>query len=86
MAKVEPENIYSALQYNDAINGAALRYENYANTIKESIVVEQPRDAYTYTFRMELDGLTPTLWEDGSITLAAEDGSVIYSIPAPYMI
>ena len=47
MAKVEPENIYSALQYNDAINGAALRYENYANTIKESIVVEQPRDAYT---------------------------------------
>lgn len=35
---------------------------------------------------MELDGLTPTLWEEGSITLAAEDGSVIYSIPAPYMI
>ncbi len=86
LAQAQPEKIYSALEYTDVINGADIRYENYANTIKESIVIPEAQAEYVYSFRMETEGLTPTLQEDGSILLQAADGSVVYSIPAPYMI
>lgn len=40
---------------------------------------------YVYTFLLTLDGLTPTLQEDGSILLQNGDGETEYTIPAPYM-
>lgn len=35
---------------------------------------------------MQTEGLTPALQADGSVNLTAKDGSLIYTIPAPYMI
>ncbi len=86
LSAVEPENLYSALQYDDVLDGASLRYENYANTLKESIVIARPSASYSYRFGMELVGLTPHLRDDGGITLSSEDGEAIYEIPAPYLI
>ena len=86
LSEVQPDKIYSALEYPTSFQGATLRYENYANTVKESIVISAPQAEYTYSFQMETDGLTPALQADGSILLSTEDGNVIYSIPAPYMI
>ena len=86
LSSVQPDKIYSALEYPASFQGATLRYENYANTVKESIVISAPQAEYTYSFQMETDGLTPALQADGSILLSTEDGNVIYSIPAPYMI
>ena len=86
LSSVQPDKIYSALEYPTSFQGATLRYENYANTVKESIVISAPQAEYTYSFQMETDGLTPALQADGSILLSTEDGNVIYSIPAPYMI
>ena len=85
-AQAQPEAMYSALEYVEALNGATLRYENYGNTVKESIVIEAPQETYSYTFALETEGLTPTLLEDGSIILSASDGAIIYTIPTPYMI
>ena len=85
-SQAQPQKIYSALEYEDIFAGASLRYENYANSIKESIVITAPQEEYTYAFLMQVVGLTPTLQTDGSIFLADEDGTVIYTIPAPYMI
>lgn len=82
---MQPERLYSALEYESVFDGAVLRYENYANTIKESIVISAPQESYRYAFRMTLTGLTPVLQEDGGIVLTAADGSVIYTIPAPYL-
>ena len=86
LSSVQPDKIYSALEYPASFQGATLRYENYANTVKESLVISAPQAEYTYSFQMETDGLTPALQADGSILLSTEDGNVIYSIPAPYMI
>lgn len=86
LSEAQPDKIYSALEYPAFFQGATLRYENYANTVKESIVISAPQAEYAYSFRMETDGLTPALQTDGCIFLSAEDGNVIYTIPAPYMI
>ncbi len=85
-SQAQPDKIYSALEYADVFGSADLRYENYGNTIKESIVIAASQAEYVYAFQMETEGMTPTLQEDGSILLTASDGAVIYSIPAPYMI
>ena len=85
-AQAQPEAMYSALEYVEALNGATLRYENYGNTVKESIVIDAPQEAYSYSFVLETEDLTPTVLEDGSITLTAPNGAIIYTIPAPYMI
>ncbi|MBP3412148.1 MAG: hypothetical protein J6K89_02710, partial [Oscillospiraceae bacterium] len=85
-AQAQPDKMYSALEYAEVLNGAALRYENYGNTVKESIVIDAPQETYSYSFILETEGLTPTLLENGSITLTAPEGAIIYTIPAPYMI
>ncbi|MGM9554590.1 MAG: DNRLRE domain-containing protein, partial [Faecousia sp.] len=86
LSEAQSDKIYSALEYPAFFQGATLRYENYANTVKESIVISAPQAEYAYSFRMETDGLTPTLQEDGSVCFCAADGAIIYYIPAPYMI
>ena len=86
LAKTQPDKLYSALEYTDILDGVSLRYENYANTVKESIVIPAPQSDYSYTFRLTLKGLAPKTEEDGSIVLCSEEGNVIYTIPAPYMI
>ncbi len=85
LADAQPDKIYSALEYVDVINGANIRYENYANTIKESIIISEPQAAYVYSFRMVTEELTPSLQEDGSILLISPEGNAPYRIPAPYM-
>ena len=86
LAKTQPDKLYSALEYTDILDGVSLRYENYANTVKENIVISAPQSDYSYTFRLTLKGLAPKTEEDGSIVLCSEEGNVIYTIPAPYMI
>mgnify|MGYP004593245001 CR=1 FL=1 len=84
-AQAQPEKLYSALEYENLLDGATLRYENYANSVKESIIIPARQDDYTYSFRLQVTGLTPTLQDDGSISLTNADGKTIYTIPAPYM-
>jgi len=85
LADAQPDKIYSALEYADVMNGATIRYENYANTIKESIIISEPQEAYVYSFRMATEDLSPSLQEDGSVLLISPDGTAPYRIPAPYM-
>ena len=86
LAQTQPSKFYSALEYENALNGATLRYENYGRTVKESIVLSAPQEEYRYAFRIETKGLAAELREDGMITFAAEDGEIIYYIPAPYLL
>ena len=85
-AQAQPEKLYSALEYENLLDGATLRYENYANSVKESIIIPARQDDYTYSFCLQVTGLTPELLDDGSISLTNADGETIYTIPAPYMI
>ena len=54
--------------------------------MKESIIVKTLQDDYTFDFEINLDGLTATLLSDGAIELTDEAGTLLYYIPAPYMV
>lgn len=83
--EVLPEKLCSSILYEDVYPGIDLLYTAYSHNIKEQIVVRERQFAYTYYFLLEMDGLTATMNEDGSISLEDNTGNTIYKIPAPYM-
>ena len=76
----------SSIIYRGILPEIDLRYEVNTLSVKESIIVDAPREEYNYGFRLLLDGLTPTLDDAGAISLTDGDGIEQYFIPAPYMI
>ena len=48
-------------------------------------IIPARQDDYTYSFRLQVTGLTPELLDNGSISLTNANGKTIYTIPAPYM-
>lgn len=81
-----PDTLSSSLLYENVYDSVDLKYEVFGYNIKESIIVNQPRDCYEFSFVMQLDGLMPIMQEDGSILLVDDEQTPIYIIPAPYMI
>lgn len=81
-----PDTLSSSLLYENVYESVDLKYEVFGYNIKESIIVNQPRDCYEFSFVMQLDGLMPIMQEDGSILLVDDEQTPIYIIPAPYMI
>lgn len=72
--------------YEGVYPGVDFQYELYSYHIKETILVKEPlASGYAFSFRLDLQGLTPVLQEDGSISLTDDGENVIYYIPAPYM-
>lgn len=80
-----PEKLGSTVIYEDVIDGVDLMYENYSYSVKETILVKEPQDSYSYSFRLSVDNLIPELEEDGSVILYDVEGNPVYIIPAPYM-
>ena len=76
----------SSIIYRSILPEIDLQYEVNTLSVKESIIVDAPREEYIYGFRLLLDGLTPTLDDAGAISLTDGDGIEQYFIPAPYMI
>lgn len=83
--EVLPKKLGSHVIYEGVFPGIDLMYENFGYNIKETILVNEHQNAYSYRFLLAAEGMTPTLEEDGSINMADADGTVIYSIPVPYM-
>ncbi|WP_340558852.1 DNRLRE domain-containing protein [Streptomyces sp. GSL17-111] len=54
-------------------------------SVKETIVLNSPDAPRTWTFPLSLDGLTPTLDEDGSVELRDADGTPRAVVPTPWM-
>ena len=71
--------------YEQVYSGVDFLYELYSLNVKESIILHTVQSGYVYSFRLELDGLTPALREDGSISLLDSQERELYYIPAPYM-
>lgn len=80
-----PEKLNSAVLYEDVFPGVDLLYNVTGYNIKESILVKSQLDCYRFSFQLNLDGLTPKLQENGSITLEDSAGTAVYMIPAPYL-
>ncbi|MBQ3182190.1 MAG: glycoside hydrolase family protein [Clostridia bacterium] len=75
----------SSIKYVNYSDGIDLRYDLIGDILKEYIILKNVPDTNEFAFGMSFTGLTPTLNEDKSITLANAEGESIFTIPAPYM-
>ena len=73
------------VRYDSVIHGTDLAYSSHSNSIKESIIIKEKQDSYTYSFALNLDNLMPVLEKDGSISLNDGENKTIFVIPAPWM-
>lgn len=80
-----PEKLQSSLLYENVFPDTDLLYTAFGHNIKEQIVVNKPQAAYRYDFLLDLDGLTATLNEDGSVSFADAEKKLVYRIPVPFM-
>ncbi|MGM9650727.1 MAG: hypothetical protein ACI3VX_02170, partial [Faecousia sp.] len=82
---VVPDALSATVTYENVWQDTDLVYQPNGFDVKESILVHAPQASYEYSFRLELEGLTPELQDDGAVNLNGSDGATIYQIPAPYM-
>lgn len=75
----------SELTYNDVFPGISLVYQNMGYNVKESIVITQPQESYSFAFGLNVTGLQAILEDNGSVSLRNSEAELIYSIPTPYM-
>ena len=80
-----PEKLQSSLLYENVFPDTDLLYTAFGHNIKEQIVVNNPQAAYRYDFLLDLDGLTATLNEDGSVSFVDAEKNLVYRIPVPFM-
>ena len=80
-----PEKLQSSLLYENVFPDTDLLYTAFGHNIKEQIVVNKPQTAYRYDFLLDLDGLTATLNEDGSVSFVDTEENLVYRIPVPFM-
>ncbi|HTJ34948.1 MAG TPA: LamG-like jellyroll fold domain-containing protein [Dactylosporangium sp.] len=71
--------------YEGVLPGVDLRFETRATGVKESLVLHSADAPTSYTFPLRLQGLTPALETDGSVSLRDATGAVRATIPAGYM-
>ncbi|MBR6860889.1 MAG: DNRLRE domain-containing protein, partial [Acidaminococcaceae bacterium] len=83
--QVLPEKLRAEVLYRDVYDDVDLHYELCSYNIKETILVNQPRENYSFTFYFDSGDMTPLLTEDGSVELQNAENEVVYLIPAPYM-
>ena len=78
------EKISSSIIYREILDGVDIEYIAYSKNVKENIIVKEKGNSYSYSFELKLNGLTPTLTEDGNIVIRTDDSSeLMYIIPAP---
>ncbi len=78
------DKLSAKIMYADILDGVDLEYVLNSVNVKENIIVKEKKDSYTYTFTLDLNNLTATLQEDGSIHIKDPDsGEVKYRMPAP---
>ncbi len=74
----------SSVSYRNVLPQTDIEYILQGNNIKENIVVNAPKERYSYTFELELCNLTAARTSAGEITL--RDGEeTVYTLPAPFM-
>lgn len=79
-------NNQSSIKYENVKTDTDIEYVLIGNDIKENIILNSVSDTYTYVFNLSLNGLTPILNDDGSISLINnKENTMQYLIPAPYM-
>lgn len=83
--KMAPK-VSSKLVFEDTLgSGTDIEYILSSTKVKENIILEDMSDIAAYSFRLETEGLTAVLNGDNTVTLADQEGKIIFHMPAPYM-
>ena len=78
------DRLSSRIIYEDILDGVDLEYIVVSNNVKENIIVKEQKDAYSYSFTLELNNLSASLSATGDIEITDPDsGEILYIIPAP---
>ncbi|BBH66146.1 hypothetical protein ACTI_28310 [Actinoplanes sp. OR16] len=83
---VTPQVSGSTVTYPGLAGGADVVYDVTSTELKEKIVLRRaPSGPVSYTFSLDVDGLTAEAQQDGSIAFRSEAGATVLTMPAPFM-
>ncbi|MBQ3482990.1 MAG: hypothetical protein IJA78_02320, partial [Clostridia bacterium] len=81
------DKLNSTILYTDILDGVDLEYIVTSNNIKENIIVKAPKNSYSFSFTLKLNGLVAILGDEGSVQLLdSKTHELYYVIPAGYMV
>ena len=79
------EKLSSTVLYKDVFKSTDLEYIIGSTGLKENIILDSKKAPKEFTAEYKANGLTPVQMDDKTIELRAEDGTVIYTVTAPFM-
>jgi hypothetical protein len=83
---VEPSvDAESTVTYEDVLPDTDVRISPLTEGFKERIVLHSPDAPATWTFPLDLQGLTPRLSADGDVEFTDADGKVVSTVPHGFM-
>lgn len=76
----------SRMQYSDALaNGVNLEYTVLPSRIKESIILDSPKNISAYTVTVNTSNLSARLLDNREVEFYTADGETVFTMWAPYM-
>ncbi len=79
------EKLSSAVLYKDVFKSTDLEYIIGSTGLKENLILDSKKAPREFTAEYKANGLTPVQIDDKTIELRAEDGTVVYTVSAPFM-
>ena len=82
--RMTPGNLTSAVLFSGIVPSVDLRYDIESKKIKESIIINEVAEEYTYRFFIETS-LEATFSSDGEIIFSDLTGEPVFIMPSPFM-
>ncbi len=79
------EKLFSRVLYEDVYINTNFEYIVGSDGLKENIILKNKDTKTVFEAEYKANGLTPVQIDDRTIELQANDGTVIYTVSAPYM-
>lgn len=79
------EKVSSTVTYKDVFKSTDFEYILSSTGLKENLILDSKKAPTEFTAEYKVNGLTPVQIDEKTIELRAEDGTVIYTITAPFM-
>ena len=79
------EKLTSTVVYNGVFKATNLEYILGSTGLKENLILESAKAPTQFLAEYKANGLTPVQLDSKTVELRAEDGTVIYTITAPFM-
>lgn len=85
-SEIELDSIKSELTYKEIIKDIDLKYDIVSNKVEESIIINKKEAVKdTFTYNIEVEGLTIKQNKDNELILLDKDNNIIFYIEAPCM-